>query len=383
MAIKEAVKFWAKQFPFIYPGSIIASCAEWIDAQNQRKGNYIGGRGAWHKTIFPDEFRHNSAPRSLGKPQNSAFSNNRSYPVAKALLFCLRNCYVFGNMGIVLTARHEVFQEFSHHFGIETIKKFLRRRPFYLFTGKAKKITGVGAVLISPESQNYYHWMNDVLPRIRLYQDVAEEVDYFCIADDVPVKFVRVLAEFNIPVEKILTVSEREKLHFDFLYVASLPGSEGRSPEWAVQYVRQKLIRLPMRAPALRKFYLRRGDAVERRILNEAELMDILCKHGFEVIETGELDIAAQCALMQQAGTIVAMHGAALTNLIFAPENTTVVEIFSPDYFRTDCYYTLSGILNLRYHYLAGNKPPEARWGDIEVNTKELAAWLENAGDAS
>jgi len=66
-----------------------------------------------------------------------------------------------------------------------------------------------------------------------------------------------------------------------------------------------------------------------------------------------------------------------LSNLIFAPDNCSVIEIFSPDYFRTDCYFTLARILNLNYHYLLGIKPANAPWGDITVNETEFAEIIE------
>jgi hypothetical protein len=66
------------------------------------------------------------------------------------------------------------------------------------------------------------------------------------------------------------------------------------------------------------------------------------------------------------------VHGAALTNLLFSPDNLLVVELFSPDYFRTDCYYTLSAMLKLNYWYIAGEKPEGASWGDMIVDEKVL-----------
>jgi hypothetical protein len=45
-----------------------------------------------------------------------------------------------------------------------------------------------------------------------------------------------------------------------------------------------------------------------------------------------------------------------------------VIELFSPDYFRADCYYTLSAIRKLQYWYLVGNKLGGGSWGDIIVD---------------
>jgi hypothetical protein len=371
MDIRSGAKYLLKQFPFIYPGNIINSCQNWIDKQHKRKGQYYSQRGPWYKTIFSESFLHHKDPKTLGQPNPKAFYNNKDYPTSSSTLFYLQNSYLFGHKGLILTSRHQVFQEFSHHFGIATLKKFLLKNPFYTFSKNIKKVEGVGAILISPESHNYYHWLNDVLPRIRLYEPVLDKIDHFCIASNVPAKFLAVLADFNIPQEKILLINEKEKLHFDYLYVSSLPGSEGRSPQWAVNYLQDKLIKTTDTAPS-KKVYLKRGPGIERRVLNEDAIIKTLQDTGFDIVDPDKLGIQEQINLMQQAKIVVSVHGAALSNLLFVKEGTAVIELFSPDYFRTDCYYTLSGILNLNYYYLQGAKPTGAKWGDIVINEELL-----------
>jgi len=361
-----------RQFPFIYPAKVINSCEDWIAANRKQKGIYYSQRGSWFKTIFPEGFQHNSAPQTCKEPNEKAFHNNRSYPTPKATLFYLQNSYLFGHKGLVLTVNHKVFQEFSHHFGIATLKKFLRKNPFYLFTKSAKKIQGIGAVLVSPESHNYYHWLSDVLPRIKLYETVLDQIDHFCISSNVPQKFIDILHEFGIPKEKILLLKENEKIHFDHLYVSSLPGSEGRSPQWALDYTREKLVKASETMPLSKKIYFKRGEVSERKILNESTIISILKNNGFEIADPGNFSIYEQIDLMQQAKIVISAHGAALSNLIFSQDNTTVIELFSPDYFRTDCYYTLSSIMKLNYWYIIGNKPSGANWGDIEIDEELL-----------
>jgi len=114
--------------------------------------------------------------------------------------------------------------------------------------------------------------------------------------------------------------------------------------------------------------------------LNEERVVKLLSAQGFEIIEPDKLSIGEQVAVMQDAKIVVGAHGAALSNLLFAPENCTVIEIFSPDYFRTDCFYTLSGILNLDYWYIVGTKPAGAEWGDITVPEEILEQTLNKIG---
>lgn len=197
----------------------------------------------------------------------------------------------------------------------------------------------------------------------------------------VPKKFLDVLTDFGIPPGKVLLVKDKEKLHFDHLYVSSLPGSEGRSPQWAIKYIRDKLIKTPTPAKPTKKIYLKRGNGTDRKLLNEDSIISALKNYGFEIIDTGNLSIYEQVSLVQQAKIIVSVHGAALTNLLFSPDNLMVVELFSSDYFRTDCYYTLSAMLKLNYWYIVGEKPARANWGDIVVDEKLLLRTIQQANE--
>ena len=379
MSLSSTIKFWIRQFPFIYPRELIYSCKEWIDKQHRHKGLYFGQRGTWYKDIFPADFLHNPAPQTLGTPNEQAFFNNRSYLTPIATLFCLQNTFLLGHKGLILSSDHRVFEEFSHHFGISSLRRFFQKNPFHIVTGGFRKMNGIGAVLISPESQNYYHWLNDVLPRIKLYEAVFDQVDHFCVSSNVPQKFLEILDAFGIPAEKIVVVQENEKLHFDYLFVSSLPGSEGRSPRWAADYLRDKLIKGPTEAHPVKKLYFKRGNSPKRNILNEESLVLKLQNEGFDIIDPGGLSIPEQIELMQQAKIVVSAHGAALSNLLFTPDKTTVIELFSPDYFRTDCYYTLSEIGGLNYWYVTGTKPAGANWGDIAVDEDLLLKTIHQA----
>ena len=379
MTLKAKLVFLLRQFPFIYPPRIIKSCEEWIDGQAKKKDKYFAQRGPWYKMVFPADFIHNAEPKPLGRANPNAFLINRSYPTAKASLFYLQNSYVFGHKGLILTRRHEVFQEFSHNFGKSTLKKMLRKNPFYTFTNTVNRIAGVGAVLVSPESHNYYHWLNDVLPRVRLYQEVFDQVEFFCVASNVPDKFIDTLHFLGIDDKKIIRVGAREKVQFTHLYVGSLPGSEGRSPKWAIEYMRSIFIKESSKLRPGKKLYFVRGERAERRIVNEAELIENLKQAGFEIIDPGTMPVFDQVDQAQQAGVIVSAHGAALSNLLFGHEGIQVIELFSPDYFRTDCYYTLSSLLKLNYWYLAGDKPVAGSWGDMYIDTPKLIDTLNHA----
>jgi hypothetical protein len=366
-----------KQFPFIYPSRLIRSCREWIDKQNLTEGAYRGIRKHSYKQVENSEHHTHTLPDVKGG-DTQKFSPNLFYQTAPGYLYNIKDCYLYKENGLVLSRRNELFTEFTHNFNISSLRQFIISHPFFTFSTNVRKIQGTSAVLISPQSHNYYHWLFDVLPRIKFYKSVHEQIDYYCISSAVPKKFLDVLTLFGIPNERILLVNNNTKLHFDNLFIASLPGSEGRTPGWAVSYLRGVLLNGVITTTTSRKIYLKRSENAERKVLNEAEVTVFLQEEGFEIVDPDMLSIAEQSALMQVASVVVGVHSAALANTLFAKEGTTVIEIFSPDYFRTDCYFTLARMLKLDYYYMEGAKPQNAAWGNIIVDLNELKTLLPN-----
>lgn len=84
-----------------------------------------------------------------------------------------------------------------------------------------------------------------------------------------------------------------------------------------------------------RRVFLSRADAPNRRMINEAELAHLLEREGFDIVIPGALTATEQIGLFRDAKLIVGQHGAALTNLLFAPpgaDGPDVIELHQDNY---------------------------------------------------
>jgi capsular polysaccharide biosynthesis protein len=79
--------------------------------------------------------------------------------------------------------------------------------------------------------------------------------------------------------------------------------------------------------PATRDLFVRRGKVDRRRMLNEDEAAAHFSRKGFEVIDAGQLDFFEQVELFRSARTVIAPHGAALSNIVFAPPGGVLIEL--------------------------------------------------------
>jgi hypothetical protein len=106
-----------------------------------------------------------------------------------------------------------------------------------------------------------------------------------------------------------------------------------------------------------RNIFLDRRPRFGRRISNSAEIERILRKHDFETVYCEDLPFPEQVHLMSQVRNIVAMHGAGLTNLLFAEiPSVRCLEIL-PETYMNPCYYWMLQMIGAdRYDAIVGSQ---------------------------
>jgi hypothetical protein len=102
-----------------------------------------------------------------------------------------------------------------------------------------------------------------------------------------------------------------------------------------------------------RLLFLSRGAARKRRLTNEAELEAIATSRGFERFEAVPGNHAEQVRRFADADVIVGVHGAGLTNLLFARPGSSVIELFPANCMKST-YLWLSNRLNHPHYPLIG-----------------------------
>ena len=72
-----------------------------------------------------------------------------------------------------------------------------------------------------------------------------------------------------------------------------------------------------------------RGNKISRKVLNESDLIKILQKYNYDIIDCATLSIEEQIKQFSEAKNIIIPNGAAITNLLFVPDVINVIEIRS------------------------------------------------------
>ena len=222
-----------------------------------------------------------------------------------------------------------------------------------------EKIEGKVAFLSGLAGHVYYHWMFDILPRLEILKRSGiefDKIDWFVINSfDKPYQ-KETLALLDVPVEKIIESDRHSHIQATELIVPSFPGYMDWVEEGTIKFLRQTfLTRITSSNTNSEKIYISRARAKNRQLINELEVSRLLDTKGFKTVFLEELSVLEQVAIFARAELIVAPHGSGLTNLVFCSPNTKIIELFSPNYVRTD-YWMISQQLQLQHYYLVGKR---------------------------
>ena len=106
------------------------------------------------------------------------------------------------------------------------------------------------------------------------------------------------------------------------------------------------------------RIFLTRQHGDCRRIVNYEEILPVLEKFGFQIVNADELNVAEQIGLFSKMQVLCAPHGAGLTNMIFS-SRLKILELIGnvdkPGDFQWYCaYYSMSQALGHDYSFMVG-----------------------------
>lgn len=243
------------------------------------------------------------------------------------------------------------------------------------------------AVIAQRTSGAYFHWMLDVLPTLHILRQCGIEADKYVIHGKRTAAFhYETLAALGISRSRVIESDDLLHLQAGRLVIPKL--QRELRPKWATDYLRRSLMTgkgFVSRRPG-RRLYISRANAGKRRLLNEAEIMPLLKRYGFQSVQLELLPFERQVELFASAQAIAGPHGSGFTNMVFSPPGTTVIELFSPLYIHT-FFPILSSILGHRHYYLVGEgeRPPQGTLPpngrpDMTIRPQHLERLLQLAG---
>ncbi|WP_312405200.1 glycosyltransferase family 61 protein [Rhizobium sp.] len=282
----------------------------------------------------------------------------------------------------VLQAKHYILNDAKVHTetGVITVGDYCLKESLYLVFPDAQGWRWVSEseleIPVLPEraveegfhaccgwvgNRNYAHWWIDVVPVVghqvlrKCFGNAKALLPQFRakyqrqtldIIPEVRDRHIEVMAD------ECLSVG---RLHF----VPSLTGGDYHPQPWNSAFIQELKLRVGVDGARRghRKIYLSRKDATARKMLNEDRISDLAYRHGFEVLETGGMDLKQQIQTFAQASHVISPHGAGLANLMFSAPGTKMLEL----HYDNSVNWSLrrmAAAANLSYGCLVGRQTP-------------------------
>jgi capsular polysaccharide biosynthesis protein len=256
-------------------------------------------------------------------------------------------------------------------------------------TAPVEKKSGTFYSLLRIHWQNYNHWLHDCLMRLYAVQDLLPPDTQFIVPADLKPNWQSALQALGIPKSRQVAFDGQTTWLLETLYFTShtrrasfdLPAEVNwfRTQMWQGCGIgdgfRPQTARHPFsRAPRRTRHYRSRRGAEWRKIVNDAEVARFLRRYSFESHVLEDLSFCKQVELFANAEFVIACHGAGNTNMLFAPPQATLVEIFSPRYVRND-FWAMCDAAQVNYWYMLGQAVPAEHTplaDDIHVPLEKL-----------
>jgi len=182
--------------------------------------------------------------------------------------------------------------------------------------------------------RNYFHWLFDALPRLHLARLVGFNRLRIYTPSERAFQADSLVA-LGVSLDDIIPIQETPFLRANELIVPSVPNAFRSIPEWVTQYLRTELMPTLLNkngSSLTPKLFISRSDATHRRALNEMKLQQLLEASGFATIVPSSMSLQEQVNVFSNAQVVVAIHSAALANLVFCNEGVRVLEITPPNF---------------------------------------------------
>lgn len=223
--------------------------------------------------------------------------------------------------------------------------------PYELELPEHKTLRMGGAFVLAglPTGRNYFHWLLEAVARTVIARRHVD-ADIRCLVPEIRGMERATLNMVGVHDALIEIIPDATMLQVDQLIIAP----RGLVSSVKILPAATDALRVGVQwddAPATDRIFISRSSARRRRIANEKDVSSLLERHGFQTVATETLSPDDQRALFAKASVIAGMHGAGLTNTVFARPGATLIELQPPrlDTARTILYWNFAAACEQRY----------------------------------
>jgi capsular polysaccharide biosynthesis protein len=200
----------------------------------------------------------------------------------------------------------------------------------------------------------------DCLPKLALIDSLDSSVKKdlkFIIPDNSPPYIVDSLKLLGIQEDQTIQIQE-ESITVENLILCRPAEKAGRPKKMHFLAIRNKLLSSLIDEEnvhlASKRIYVSRSQS-SRKIVNEAEILQILTKYNFEVIHCENMSLTEQIKIFSEAEIVLGPHGAGIYNQTFCHSGTSIIEIYNKEYWHHSSRIISSFMGHKHWHIFGEN----------------------------
>ncbi|WP_317897006.1 glycosyltransferase family 61 protein [Aurantibacillus circumpalustris] len=320
------------------------------------------------EAIYNKHVSLRQTPKNLKKEDFELFAHELSKEINATTVTQLSHVFVLKDT-IFSLRKFQFYLSYSH---IHKLSKKSVLKRFLLLFSVGQKINKA-VWIIDNWSNGYFHWFTDALPRL-----IASEKIKHTSTVILPKEF-----EQNSYINDSLKLLNY-KVHFydqkivvKELVLPSHTAPTGNYNKNIITSIRDRFYKNNKTIPH-RNIFISRQKASKRKIINEIEVVELLKLYDYEIHFFEDYTLNEQIEIMSQTKSLIGVHGAGLTNMLFMSENGQVLELRNKNDALNNCYFSLASDLNHSYYYqLNDGNSKDTHIVDLTVNLGELKVNLE------
>lgn len=211
---------------------------------------------------------------------------------------------------------------------------------------------------------NYYHWVMDGLTRLCQLE---------CLPSDTGILMHKLAKPFAREALAQLGLSERvryvdeDHLLVEEYYFLSPTAISGCANPLGLSWLRKRFLNEKLTEVGTEKLFITRRAAT-RTVLDLELVENAFMRAGWTIVDPAKMNWDSQRLLFSKAAMVAGIHGAGMTNLVWVPAGTPVVE-WMPSKFRNACYEGISILLGNPHHVMLC---PSDNSGNLTIGLKTL-----------
>ena len=252
-------------------------------------------------------------------------NNNKD---SKISLTNIKNIYLYSYLWTVITKDFYLFKDFERVYSNLKYQDHILNHQVELKNRLQLINETKGNFFLLGGENNYWHLLINYLPRLICLKKINLSNTLVLINSDISDKFqkfiLRIIKQMNLKDVKFIKINRINQLYkFENLFIPSNP-SINFAYDFYDNIIGQFIDKKPRK-----NLYVKRGNVINRKVINENEVEKLLSKYNYEIIDCAHLSVDDQINYFSVAKNIIIIHGASIANLLFVPNNINVVEIRS------------------------------------------------------